>query len=285
MDKRKVIFYLTIVFVISLALQGIVYLRGGVNSKDFPWLAQSLMWVPGIVAICMRIFTREGFKNAGLKWGKMIYYPLAIFLPLLISLIYIFFSLKFGLSSFNFELINFKDGLVSFGKGIGLVLGTNSQPVYFFVFNFILSILVGSILASLFTAGEELGWRSYLLPKLVNLSGLTKGIILSGLIWGYWHFPIILMGYNFPHYPLLGAFILMPVSTLFLGTISAFLYFKSKSLFPSVFFHSSVNLCMGLSEGLLLSRNLWMDLLHLSIWGGFAVLLFWKLKKVMIEST
>jgi membrane protease YdiL (CAAX protease family) len=147
--------------------------------------------------------------------------------------------------------------------------------------NFILSILVGSILSSLFTLGEELGWRSYLLPKLVTLSGLTKGVILTGLIWGYWHFPIILMGYNFPNYPVLGAFILMPISTLLLGTISAFLYFKSKSLFPSVLFHSSVNLCSGLSSGLLLAINLWMDLLHLSIWGILAVVLFLRLRKTI----
>ena len=271
MSKRNIWVYLTIVFIVSFALQYGIYLKGGVESKAFRWMAQILMWVPGLLAIGMRIVTKEGFKNAGLRIGKLKYYPLAIFLPVLITFLYMFISLGLGLSGYNSELINFKGGWVSFGKGIGMVLGTNSQTVVCFILNFIVTMIFGSVFAGILTMGEELGWRSYLLPKMTHNFGLMKGILLIGVIWGYWHFPIILMGYNFPQYPVLGAFILMPFSTVCLGTISGFLYFKSESLFPAVLFHSSVNLSMGLVEALLLTKNLGMDLLHLFLWAVFAL--------------
>jgi uncharacterized protein len=271
MSKRNIWVYLTIVFIVSFAIQYGIDLKGGVESKAFRWMAQILMWVPGLLAIGMRIFTKEGFKNAGLRIGKLEYYPLAIFLPVLITFLYMFISLGLGLSGYNSELINFKGGLVNFGKGIGMVLGTNSQTVVYFLLNFIVTMIFGSIFSGILTMGEELGWRSYLLPKMTYNFGLVKGILLTGLIWGYWHFPIILMGYNFPQYPVLGAFILMPFSTVCLGTISAFLYFKSESLFPAVLFHSSVNLSMGLVEALLLTKNLSLDLLHLFLWAVFAL--------------
>jgi len=279
MSKRNIWVYLTIVFIVSFALQYGICLKGGVESKAFRWMAQILMWIPGLLAIGMRIFTKEGFKNAGLRIGKLKYYPLAIFLPVLITFLYMFISLGLGLSGYNSELIDFKGGVVNFGKGIGMVLGTDSQTAVYFILNFIVTMIFGSVFAGILTMGEELGWRSYLLPKMTYNFGIVKGILLTGLIWGFWHFPIILMGYNFPQYPVLGAFILMPFSTVCLGTISAFLYFKSESLFPAVLFHSSVNLSMGLVEALLLTKNLSLDLLHLFLWAIFALGFLLILKK------
>ncbi len=45
--------------------------------------------------------------------------------------------------------------------------------------------------------GEELGWRGWLLPKLMPL-GAIPAILTSGVIWGLWHTPLILLGYNYP---------------------------------------------------------------------------------------
>ena len=38
---------------------------------------------------------------------------------------------------------------------------------------------------------KELGWRGYLLPKLMPL-GEKKALLISGLIWGLWHAPQVL---------------------------------------------------------------------------------------------
>ena len=89
--------------------------------------------------------------------------------------------------------------------------------------------------------GEELGWRGYLLPKLTK--GLSKfsATIITGLIWGIWHIPIILSGYNYGgEHPLLGS-LAMIVFCVIIGVFSAFLFYKVKSIWVPVIFHASIN--------------------------------------------
>ena len=49
----------------------------------------------------------------------------------------------------------------------------------------------------------EFGWRGYLLPKLMVL-GKARAYTILGVIWGLWHAPLILAGFNYPGYPVLG---------------------------------------------------------------------------------
>ena len=41
--------------------------------------------------------------------------------------------------------------------------------------------------------GEEYGWRGFLQDELVKL-GKRRGVLVVGLVWGLWHFPVILSG-------------------------------------------------------------------------------------------
>lgn len=42
--------------------------------------------------------------------------------------------------------------------------------------------------------GEELGWRGWLLPSLTNRHGLPRAALLTGIVWYFWHLPILLGG-------------------------------------------------------------------------------------------
>ena len=51
-------------------------------------------------------------------------------------------------------------------------------------------------LVDLISNGEEIGWRSYVLPRLQSkYSALTSTLIL-GVIWGFWHLPKYLSHWN-----------------------------------------------------------------------------------------
>ncbi|BDZ45000.1 CPBP family intramembrane glutamic endopeptidase [Naasia aerilata] len=68
--------------------------------------------------------------------------------------------------------------------------------------------LVGSIVAGwtingLFAMGEEYGWRGLLWEHLRGL-GAFRANLLLGAVWGLWHAPLILQGYNYGDQPLLG---------------------------------------------------------------------------------
>ncbi len=43
-------------------------------------------------------------------------------------------------------------------------------------------------------AGEELGWRGWLLPSLASRHGLSRATLLTGIAWYFWHLPILLGG-------------------------------------------------------------------------------------------
>ena len=40
--------------------------------------------------------------------------------------------------------------------------------------------------------GEELGWRGYLLPRLLSV-GRARALLLVGLVWAAWHLPLIFL--------------------------------------------------------------------------------------------
>ena len=76
-------------------------------------------------------------------------------------------------------------------------------PGVFLLATFLGSLIVGPTINGFFGFGEELGWRGYLLPKLMPL-GKARATLIGGVIWGLWHAPLILIGFNYPGYPLLG---------------------------------------------------------------------------------
>ncbi len=92
--------------------------------------------------------------------------------------------------------------------------------------------------------GEELGWRGFLLPALCPL-GTWPALLLSGAVWGVWHSPLILLGYNYGLTNGVGV-LLMTVSTTLIGVLFGWLRMRSASVWPSTFAHASFNASSGL---------------------------------------
>jgi membrane protease YdiL (CAAX protease family) len=98
----------------------------------------------------------------------------------------------------------------------------------------------------LFALGEELGWRGFLLPRLIPL-GQWKAMLLSGAIWGLWHAPTTLLhGYNFPQHPYLGILI-MTIGCMLLGVILSWLTVQTRSPWAAALGHGAFNAVAGLS--------------------------------------
>ncbi len=100
-------------------------------------------------------------------------------------------------------------------------------------------ILIGPLMGLTITFGEEYGWRGYLQSQLVRL-GRIKGVLLVGIIWGAWHAPVILMGYNYPDHPVWGVF-LMTGYCICLAFYLAYAMFKSGGLWTAVYLHALNN--------------------------------------------
>ncbi|MBK0417841.1 CPBP family intramembrane metalloprotease [Leucobacter sp. CSA1] len=103
-----------------------------------------------------------------------------------------------------------------------------------------LNALVGSIAAF----GEEIGWRGWLLPALRPL-GAWPALLLSGAIWGLWHTPVILLGYNFNRTDWSGV-ALMTVGAVVWGVLFGWVRLRSGSVWPAVLGHAALNASAGL---------------------------------------
>jgi uncharacterized protein len=95
--------------------------------------------------------------------------------------------------------------------------------------------------------GEELGWRGYALPQLLEKrSALTASLIL-GVLWGLWHLPTFLVP-GTPQYGMpLTAFVLLTIEYSILMTW-VFLHTFGSVLIATLF-HGAINLSQGLFLG------------------------------------
>lgn len=97
-------------------------------------------------------------------------------------------------------------------------------PVAALVFYPLISIAVGATLFALLALGSEIGWRGYLLPRLLP-AGRVRAYALTGLLWGIWFVPFLLAWYRETETasglePLLRALVLAIVLGAVLGQIA-----------------------------------------------------------------
>lgn len=93
-----------------------------------------------------------------------------------------------------------------------------------------------------FAVAEELGWRGFLLPRLMRLGiGEWQALAATGVAWGAWQAPLIVRGYNYPQHPYAGI-ILMVVFCVLLGIVIGWLRLASGSVWVAAVAHASVNM-------------------------------------------
>jgi membrane protease YdiL (CAAX protease family) len=130
---------------------------------------------PLVAALIMRLFVSKEGVRGSLAWRRpWRYYALALLAP----------PLFFGLLAVLNHL-----------TGLGRIAWTGSDmPLWAYLS---IQLPISSLILTLFVLGEEYGWRGYLLPRLLPL-GEIKATILVGLIWAFWHLPLLLLGLNYP---------------------------------------------------------------------------------------
>lgn len=255
LDSRRIWSFLSFAFGIAWAFGLWVYLTGGlVNSPEIfsgsgitlaiALIATGYMWAPALAHIFTRLITKEGWKGAGLRPELAKGWPAwaaAWFVPALLTILgaavyFIVFPQQFD------------PGLGVIEQMIAAAETQTGQTIPFSLWMLALiqlgtGILISPIINGLFTFGEEFGWRGYLQPKLMPL-GYRKALLLTGVIWGVWHWPVIAMGHNFG-FGYWGApwtgFLVMTWFTVTTGIILGWWTMRGGSVWPAVIGHAAIN--------------------------------------------
>jgi membrane protease YdiL (CAAX protease family) len=150
--------------------------------------------------------------------------------------------LAIGLIAYD---IAWATGLARFApQPVGLVpvlVGDNASPITIFVIILAWAATIGTITAALSAAGEEIGWRGYMLTRLID-AGVPRPVLVSGVIWGLWHVPLIFGGVLYADSPssVLAAVLFMVSATSF-AYVLARMRLETGSIWPVIALHAAYN--------------------------------------------
>lgn len=204
------------------------------------------MFFPLITALVLQAIDKEKFNHTGLvnfkiKWS----WAVAWLLPLVMTLACILVNgLMPGVElKYNAEqLINQYHIPEDQQEMVREQLG--QLPAYLMILITLISGLIAGITVNAIAAfGEEFGWRNYLVGALREVK-FWKAALFNGIVWGIWHFPLILMGHNYPNEPQWGV-LLMVVMCVLLGAIELYFVLKSKSMIVAAIMHGTINALAG----------------------------------------
>ena len=198
------------------------------------WIS-ALMFAPAAASVVARLVLREGFADVSFRFGgrrTWKYIGLAVIFPIIVGLVAYGIAWVTGLARF--------DPQPPAGLEATLVGAVTTSPVMMFVMMLLFATFVVIPFAAFFAAGEEIGWRGYMLTRLID-AGVPRPVLVSGLIWGLWHIPLILAGvYVVGSSPIVSALIFM-VSVTSLGFVIARMRLETGSIWPAIVLHGVWN--------------------------------------------
>lgn len=176
--------FLSILIITSIILNVVVII-----TKSMP-LIVVYMFTPAFSSILTRIILKEGFKDVSFSLGNLKIWKgigLALLIPMIICGITYSIAWLSGIAGFQHP----EGGML---EPIYNLLGLQYVMAPFsFIYLVVLSGIFGSLLNLIPVLGEEMGWRGYMLTRLVDAE-FSRPILISGLVWATWHVPIVMAG-------------------------------------------------------------------------------------------
>jgi membrane protease YdiL (CAAX protease family) len=178
-----------------------------------------------------------------------------------------------------------KAGWFAFSPGGAVIsggpwlLGRGTQAWPLLIANVALTGGYFGVINALPAIGEELGWRGFLQGPLIDRLGVTRGLVLLGLVWSLWHLPALLAGYNYPQHPVLGALVLFPLQLVAASFFLGWLTLRAGSFWPAAIAHGAVN---SIEEGVthnlnMVAPHIYEDLTRVALTIVFGVFFWWLL--------
>lgn len=250
---RPILAFLALAFGLSWLVALPLWLGDGLASPWFGLIALAMMATPAIAALVVVFFLDKPARRAAALglWpigrpGRFIgFLALALVVPVALILAALPVGAVLGVYPADFV------GFSGFRELTNAQLFATGQPplqipIEVLVALQFVNVLIGAFINLIPAMGEELGWRGWLLPKLLPL-GVAPAILLSGVIWGLWHAPLILLGYNYPTAPGWLGLLAMCGMCVVIGAVFSWLRIRAGSVWAPALAHGAFNAAAGFS--------------------------------------
>ena len=221
-ERRELaIFSLVVLAVNILIMIALVALH--IKTVSNNWYVFSTMFVPGVLAFFL--LRRHGrLRSAGWGLGRATMWFWAIALPLVV---------------------------IGSAQLISLALGFSHAGLHKSTIGHILTAFVLYTAVSIpFALGEELGWRGWAQSAFIRQFGLAGGLLLVGLLWGFWHTPLYYVSDG-----LFSSLVQTPVDNILAVVPMAWLYTRSRSIWVPTFTHAFADILISFSASLIPPSN------------------------------
>lgn len=212
------------------------------NATAFTYILALVMFAPLAAALLAGMPLRDFGWKPGLR-GNIRWYLAAWLLPGLLcalgaALYFLLFPAHFDGTGAAY--------LASLPEEAQQQLAAQGLPTSVLLLISVLAAMTyAPFLNAIFALGEEAGWRGFLTPRLTERFGRVRGLLLSGVIWGVWHWPVIVFAgyeYGLAYWgaPLLGPLLFCVITTA-LGILLSLLYEKTGSVWAPALAHGAFN--------------------------------------------
>lgn len=222
--RRKLRLFLALT-VVLVGLSYIPVIRAGTLEALGGMAVYLVMWAPGVAAMLTQLITERRLSGLGWRFRTWPLLGLALILPAIYGAAVYLPVWASGLAGFDPAGWSKTAGGIAPLAALGMLL------------------TIGVLISLTSALGEEIGWRGLLVPELAKLGSFKYVAIVSGLIWTFYHVPLIVFadyrGVGTPVWYSLLCFFPMVIAT---ATVMAWLRLKSDSLWPPALLHASHNL-------------------------------------------
>ena len=225
-----------------------LWLHGGLAHPLFPLWVVLMMLTPAVSAIVVTKITEPGARpveafalNRWKPFKRLLAFGIAA-LAGSFAIHAVALLIGAGLGLYEFDLHRFSGMKELLDTKLAAYPEARAQlpPLNLLLVVQLVALVPGAIVNTLPALGEEIGWRSWLLPRLLPL-GTFPALLISGVIWGLWHAPLILLGYNYGDIPWGKSLLCMTLMCVALTPFISWLRLSSLSVWPAALAHGAFN--------------------------------------------
>lgn len=240
--RHPVALFLLLTLLFSLPFYALINFTSASGEGRRLYIA-GLMWSPAVAALLTTWIAGLSIREIGWQWPARRYVVMSVLLPF-----------AYGLVGYSLIWLTVQGQLSTeiYLPYARRALGMPDSPAAAVIaLMMALQISVGLVLSCITALGEEIGWRGFLAPRLMQRHGFVVGNLLVGLVWGVWHYAVY-FGVMYPGTPPLPfAILCFTLMVIGLSWVYGYMRQRSGSVWTAVLLHAAHNAFISPVLGLL----------------------------------